>query len=214
LATVRTSARRAEHESEIARDRAAGVDAGHDRVDHLIGNIADAAHRLSGNDNVMGLVVGNELPVDVVRWVGTAHAVDPISGLSDAVAEVDPTRLKTYGNYPTTEYLDVAALDFLMFNVYLEDRLAFRYVTKLLHLAGERPVVLGEIGLDAGAGHAGERHQAEVIDWQLETATEAVRSSGRSGVRSDSPNERSAKSWPGGAYDPHLLALGRGRSLF
>jgi GT2 family glycosyltransferase len=135
--------------------------------------VGEAARRLAGNEHVLGIVLGNELPADVVRWVGTTRAVDLISGLADTVAEADPGRLKTYGNYPTTEFLEIEALDFLLFNVFLEDRHSYRrYLTKLLHLAGERPLVLGEIGLDAGTTPAGERRQAEVIDWQLEIATE------------------------------------------
>lgn len=135
--------------------------------------VGEAARRLAGNENVLGIVVGNELPADVVRWVGTHRAVDLISGMSDAVAEADPDRLKTYGNYPTTEFLEIDELDFLLFNVFLEDPGAYRrYLTKLLHLAGERPLVLGEIGLDAGTTPAGERRQAEVIAWQLEIAAE------------------------------------------
>ena len=60
-----------------------------------------------------------------------------------------------------------------MFNVFLERREDFRrYLTKLHHLAGDRPLVLGEVGIGAGEGPDGERQQAEVIDWQLETAIE------------------------------------------
>jgi len=60
-----------------------------------------------------------------------------------------------------------------MFNVFLEDPQAYRrYLTKLLHLAGDRPLVLGETGIDAGSTPSGERRQAETIDWQLEVAAE------------------------------------------
>ena len=60
-----------------------------------------------------------------------------------------------------------------MFNVFLERREDFRrYLTRLHHLAGDRPLVLGEVGLAAGRGAEGERRQAEVLDWQLETAIE------------------------------------------
>ncbi len=135
--------------------------------------VGEAARRLAGNEHVLGIVVGNELPADVVRWVGTKHAGDLISGLADAVAQADPERLKTYGNYPTTEFLEIDELDFLLFNVFLEDRDSFRrYLTKLLHLAGERPLVIGEMGLDAGTTPAGECRQAEAVDWQLEIAAE------------------------------------------
>ncbi len=60
-----------------------------------------------------------------------------------------------------------------MFNVFLERREDFRrYLTKLHHLAGDRPLVLGELGIPAGDGPDGERHQADVVDWQLQTAIE------------------------------------------
>ena len=137
------------------------------------GQVTEAARRLAGNDNVLGLVVGNEFPSDVVRWVGTKQAADLISDLADAVAEVDPHRLKTYGNYPTTEFLEIDGLDFVMFNLFLEDPHAYRrYLTKLLHLAGDRPLVLGEIGFHAGSTAAEECRQAEILDWQLSIATE------------------------------------------
>jgi GT2 family glycosyltransferase len=135
--------------------------------------VREAAQRLAGHEQVFGIVLGNELPADVVRWVGTRGVVDLISGLAHEVADVDPERLKTYGNYPTTEFLEIEDLDFLMFNVFLEDRLAYRrYLTKLMHLAGDRPLVLGEIGFDAGTTSADECRQAEVLDWQFEIATE------------------------------------------
>jgi glycosyltransferase involved in cell wall biosynthesis len=60
-----------------------------------------------------------------------------------------------------------------MFNVFLERRPDFRrYLTRLHHLAGDRPLVLGEVGISADPGPEGERRQAEVLDWQLEAALE------------------------------------------
>ena len=68
------------------------------------------------------------------------------------VREEDPDRLVTYANYPTAEYLPLDGLDFLTFNVFLEDSEDFRrYLTRLHHLAGDRPLVLGEVGLDVAA---------------------------------------------------------------
>ena len=53
-------------------------------------------------------------------------------------------------NFPTTEYLDLPFLDFVSFNVYLEtrDRLD-AYLARLQNLAGDRPLVMAEIGLDS-----------------------------------------------------------------
>lgn len=131
------------------------------------------SQRLSGNEVVLGISVGNEIPADAVRWVGTSDVSGVIEELADTVRAEDPERLVTYANYPTAEYLPLDTLDFLTFNVFLERRADFRrYLTRLQHLAGDRPLVLGEVGFDAGDSTAGEEMQAQVVDWQLETALE------------------------------------------
>jgi GT2 family glycosyltransferase len=132
-----------------------------------------AARRLAGDPRILGLSLGNEVPADVLRWHGLDLVADTLRELVEIVREEDPSRLVTYANYPTAEYLPLETIDFLMFNVFLERREDFRrYLSKLQHLAGDRPLVLGEVGIPAGEGPEGERHQAEVIDWQLATAVE------------------------------------------
>jgi len=135
--------------------------------------VAAAARRLEGDERVLALSLGNEVPADVVRWTGTHRIARAIGALAETVREIDPEMLVTYGNYPTAEYLPLDTLDFLTFNVYLEQRQNFReYLNRLHQLAGDRPLVLGEIGLDAGTTPAGADRQAAVLDWQLETALE------------------------------------------
>jgi O-antigen biosynthesis protein len=135
--------------------------------------VRDAARRLASNPTVLALSLGNEVPADVLRWYGTEVVADTIRDLVEIVREEDPEQLVTYANYPTAEYLPLESLDFLMFNVFLERRAEFRrYLTRLHHLAGDRPLVLGELGISAGEGPDGERRQAEVLEWQLETAIE------------------------------------------
>ena len=132
-----------------------------------------AARRLAGDPRILGLSLGNEVPADVLRWHGIETVASTLSELVEVVREEDPSRLVTYANYPTAEYLPLESLDFLMFNVFLERREDFRrYLTKLHHLAGDRPLVLGEMGIPAGDEPDGERHQAEVLDWQVQTAIE------------------------------------------
>jgi glycosyltransferase involved in cell wall biosynthesis len=132
-----------------------------------------AARRLAGVDHVLALCVGNEIPADVVRWNGTREIASVLDGMVDVVKREDPDRLVTYANYPTTEYLPLDSLDFLTFNVYLERRSDFRrYLTRLHHLAGDRPLVLGEVGADSSGTPAGEIAQAEALGAQLETAME------------------------------------------
>ena len=71
-------------------------------------------------------------------------------------------------NYPTTEYLDLPFLDFFCFNVYLEtpDKLE-AYLAQLQNLAGDKPLVMAEIGLDSRRNS--DAKQAETLDWQIRT---------------------------------------------
>jgi glycosyltransferase involved in cell wall biosynthesis len=148
-------ATRTEHKELVRRARA---------------EVRETARALRGDPTVLALSIGNEIPADVVRWVGTRRVAALLDDLVAEVKDVDPDLLVSYANYPTAEYLPLESLDFLTFNVFLERRRDFRaYLTRLHHLAGDRPLVLGEVGLDANAG---EDRQAEVIDWQLESALE------------------------------------------
>lgn len=132
-----------------------------------------AARHFAGNDHILALSLGNEVPADVLRWVGTRTVARALDELVEVVKEEDPQRLVTYTNYPTAEYLPLDRLDFLSFNVFLEQREEFRrYLGRLHTLAGDRPLVLSEIGLNAGIDAEGERRQAEAVDWHLETALE------------------------------------------
>jgi len=77
--------------------------------------------------------------------------------------------LVTYVNYPSTEYLQLSFLDFLAFNVYLEDRERFTsYLARLQNIARGRPLVMCEIGLDSLRN--GEPGQARALDWQVRAA--------------------------------------------
>jgi len=120
----------------------------------------------AGHSAVLGFAVGNEIPAPIVRWYGAARIERFIEDLSCIVRQEDPEALVTYVNYPTTEYLQLPFVDFLCYNVYLEKPgdLA-SYIARLHNLASDKPVVLGELGLDS------ERHgpeaQASTLDWQI-----------------------------------------------
>ena len=89
--------------------------------------------------------------------------------LYHAAKDEDPDGLVTYVNFPTTEYLQLPFVDFVCFNVYLEERARLSaYLARLQNLAGDLPVVMAEIGLDSRRN--GEERQAEVLDWQVRTA--------------------------------------------
>ncbi|MBW3665568.1 MAG: glycosyltransferase [Actinobacteria bacterium] len=135
--------------------------------------VAEQTRRLAGDDRVLALSLGNEIPADVIRWFGTDRVARALHALTGTVRDLDPDRLVTYANYPTAEYLPLGFLDFLTFNVFLEERNDLRrYLTRLQHLAGDRPLVLGEFGLDAGEGPESEKLQATSLEWQFATAVE------------------------------------------
>src|SRR5262249_34515821 len=83
----------------------------------------------------------------------------------------DPEGLFTYSNYPSAEYLDLSFLDLVSFNVYLHCEPDFRrYLTHLMAITGERPLLLSETGIDTI--REGEQHQAELLSWQSRAALE------------------------------------------
>jgi O-antigen biosynthesis protein len=118
---------------------------------------------------VLCYAIANEIPAPMVRWIGPRRTERYLEQLCSAVKAEDPQALVTYVNYPSTEYLQLPFLDLVCFNVYLEaqERLD-AYLARLHSIAGERPLVLTEVGLDS-LRH-GEPMQAQVLDWQLRTA--------------------------------------------
>jgi GT2 family glycosyltransferase len=104
----------------------------------------------------------NEIPSNVVRWHGASRVERFLEELMDVSKQVDPHGLVTYANFPPTEYLDLSFLDFLTFNVYLHDpRVFHRYLFRLQNLVGDKPLLLGEIGMDT-LRH-GEKEQADFL---------------------------------------------------
>ena len=122
----------------------------------------------AGHPALLCYALGNEIAAPVVRWLGHRRVERYLERLYWAVKEEDPDALVTYVNYPTTEYLHLPFLDLLTFNVYLEsqERLA-AYLARLQNIAGDRPLIMSEIGLDSLRN--GEETQAQALDWQLRT---------------------------------------------
>jgi O-antigen biosynthesis protein len=128
--------------------------------------VREGIRTCAGHPAVLCYAVGNEIPAPIVRWHGRRRIERHIERLCDAAREEDPSGLVTYVNYPSTEYLDLPFLDVVSFNVYLERRADFEaYLARLHNLAGDRPLLLTELGLDSRRN--GLDGQAESIDWQL-----------------------------------------------
>jgi beta-galactosidase/beta-glucuronidase len=110
------------------------------RVADVLQRVESDVRAIAGHPAIFAYAVGNEIPAAIVRWRGTQQIERWIERLYDAVKRVDPALLVTYVNYPSTEYLQLPFLDFVAFNVYLEqpDRLS-AYLARLQNLAGDRP---------------------------------------------------------------------------
>ena len=122
---------------------------------------------LAGHPALIGWFLGNEVPSTLVRWMGGDRVQAFLQFLTDAARAEEPGLLYTYATYPSTEYLIPANIDFVSFNVYLEERDAFsRYLARLQNLAGDRPLVISEFGLDTRRN--GEAAQAETMLWAWE----------------------------------------------
>lgn len=128
--------------------------------------------RCAAHPAVLCYSVGNEIPPSIVRWHGRRRIERFIERLYEIAKSEDPEGLVTYVNFPTTEYLQLPFLDLMCFNVYLEcrDRLE-AYLYRLQNIAGERPLMMTEIGLDSRRN--GEEEQARSIDWQVRSAFSA-----------------------------------------
>src|SRR5829696_482562 len=128
--------------------------------------VREGVRASAGHPAVLAYAIGNEIPAPLVRWNGPRAVERFLERLYRAAKDEAPDTPVTYVNYPTTEYLQLPFLDFVCFNVFLETHEALdRYLARLQNIAGDRPLVLTEIGLDSARN--GEKAQAEAIDWQV-----------------------------------------------
>jgi GT2 family glycosyltransferase len=122
----------------------------------------------AGHPAILAYAIGNEIPASIIRWHGRRRVERFLRTLHRAVKGEDPEALVTYVSFPSTEYLRLPFLDFVSFNVYLEDDAALTaYLARLQNLAGERPVVMAEIGLDSRRN--GLDAQADALRGQIDT---------------------------------------------
>jgi GT2 family glycosyltransferase len=141
-------------------------------VREAIIDITESVKNCANHPGVLCYAIGNEIPAAVVRWYGPRRVRNFLAGVYEAVKQEDPTVLVTYPNYPTTEYLELPFIDFLSFNVYLESKEQLSaYLARLQNLAGERPLVITENGLDSRRN--GVDMQAATLEWQLQTIFES-----------------------------------------
>lgn len=140
--------------------------------EHVRAQLAKQARLLARRPEVAAVLVGNEINATLVRWLGPRRVLAFLEELIDSTKQAAPETLVTYANYPSTEYLLPENADFAAYNLYLENRPALtRYLARLQNLAGDRPLVITEFGVDA-LSHGRER-QAETLAWQGEVTAES-----------------------------------------
>jgi GT2 family glycosyltransferase len=139
------------------------------RVRSIEERIRAGVRACAAHPALLGFAIGNEIPTSIVRWYGRRRTEHFLKRLYRIAKSEDPQALVSYVNYPSTEYLRLPFVDFVCCNVYLEERERFEsYIAHLHNIAGDRPLVLGEIGFDS------QRHgldgQAQTLDWQVRVA--------------------------------------------
>jgi GT2 family glycosyltransferase len=161
----------------LAAERYVGyLNDGRDAPD-IEGLLRTGVRQCVGHPAVLGYIIGNEIPAGVVRWHGRRRIERYLTALWRATTQEDPYALVTYANYPSTEYLQLDFLDVVCFNVFLESPAQLgAYLKRLHNIAGDRPLVIGEIGLDSN--RPGEAPQARCVEELVRTAF----SSGSAGV--------------------------------
>ena len=137
-----------------------------DDLSAIEARVRERVRACTGHPAVLCYAIGNEIPAAVVRWFGNRRIESFLARLAAVVREEDPEALVTYVNYPSTEYLDLPFVDVVGFNVYLESTERFEaYLPRLQNLAGERPLLITELGLDSLRG--GLDAQAALVERQV-----------------------------------------------
>ena len=130
-------------------------------------SLAQSLKTTAGHPALAAVLVGNEIPYDLVRFMDPPRVRLAVEELIDLGRQLAPSLMFGYANYPSTEYLEPENADFSAFNIYLEDPQAFRsYLKRLHHIAGDRPLLISEFGMDSRRN--GLARQAEVLRWAME----------------------------------------------
>ena len=141
-------------------------------VDAIRSNVAKAAQANAGHPAMLGFFIDNEIPPDLVRWYGARRMEEFLNSLVRIVKKNDPKALAAYANFPPTEYLLPSEVDFYSYNVYLHRKKDLvNYLGRLQNLAGDKPLILSEFGMDT-IRHP-EEEQAALLAEHVTTVFEA-----------------------------------------
>ena len=122
----------------------------------------------AGHPGLLGYLVANEISSTMVRWYGVRRVTEFVENMINVGRDADDDVLFSYASYPPTEYLLPTNMDFYTFNVSLHRRNDFdRYLARLQNLTEDRPLIMGEFGMDT-LRHP-EEEQAELLSWHIES---------------------------------------------
>ena len=134
--------------------------------------VRQAARQCGNHPATFAISVFNEMPAEVVRFIGNRHVEQFVDELIGIVKEEAPDCLATFANYPPTEFLNPTRTDFICFNVYLHDDKVLRnYLARLQSLAQDKPLMLGEYGIDTMKEKT-QQQQAEILERHIKAVFE------------------------------------------
>lgn len=152
----------------LSAEQYAGYLADPEKAPDIDDLIREKVRSCAGHPALLCYALGNEIPASMVRWLGRRRVERYLERLHAVVKGEDPDGLVTYVNYPSTEYLELPFLDLVAFNVYLEVEERLRaYLARLQNIAGDRPLLMSELGLDSIRNGADQ--QARALEWQIRT---------------------------------------------
>jgi len=140
-----------------------------ERARRIAAKLGEEVRACDQHPAILCYSIGNEIPSPIVRWHGKREVERFLERLHWEAKTADPEGLVTYVNYPSTEYLELPFLDLAAFNVFLEEKGSYEaYLARLQNLAGDRPLLITELGLDSRRNGAEE--QARMLEWQVRQA--------------------------------------------
>lgn len=117
--------------------------------------VVERVKALRSKPALLGWVLGNEVPSNVLDTRGDRVIAGAIEDLFDAVKQSDPAHPITHSNWPITRDLPLGFLDFVSFNVYplwppeVAARGFGNYVNDVLRpIAHGKPLVITEFGVN------------------------------------------------------------------
>lgn len=138
------------------------------RRKEIFNKVYDDVHSNAGHRALFGYLVANEISSTMVRWYGVRHVTEFVENMIQVGRQADDDTLFSYASFPPTEYLLPSNMDFYTFNVYLHRQADFdRYLARLQNLAEDRPLIMGEFGMDT-LRHT-QDEQSEMLKWHIES---------------------------------------------